>query len=140
MLNARSLTTLLLALLSATLQAQAAAPNKCVVNGKVTYQQTPCATPEVRKQPTLEELNAAEKKRREATAVAPPTAVPAGVAPARSAPALPALSSGFRCDGRKYCSQMTSCAEAKFFLARCPGVQMDGDRNGVPCERQWCAL
>ena len=22
--------------------------------------------------------------------------------------------------------------------ANCPGVQMDGNRDGVPCERQWC--
>ena len=44
----------------------------------------------------------------------------------------------YRCDGRTLCSQMTSCAEAKFFLARCPNVHMDGDRNGIPCERQWC--
>lgn len=45
---------------------------------------------------------------------------------------------GFRCDGRIYCSQMTSCAEATFFLRNCPGVKMDGDNDGVPCERQWC--
>jgi len=44
----------------------------------------------------------------------------------------------FRCDGRTYCSQMTSCAEAKYFLAHCPNVKMDGDHDGIPCERQWC--
>jgi hypothetical protein len=44
----------------------------------------------------------------------------------------------FKCDGRIYCSQMTSCEEATFFLRNCPGVQMDGDNDGVPCERQWC--
>jgi hypothetical protein len=44
----------------------------------------------------------------------------------------------FKCDGRIYCSQMTSCEEAKFFLENCPGVKMDGDRDGVPCEKQWC--
>ncbi len=43
-----------------------------------------------------------------------------------------------RCDGRQHCSQMTSCAEAKFFLKNCPGVQMDGNHDGVPCEQQWC--
>lgn len=43
-----------------------------------------------------------------------------------------------RCDGRQYCSQMSSCAEAKFFLKHCPGVQMDGDGDGIPCEQQWC--
>ncbi|HET9024391.1 MAG TPA: cold shock domain-containing protein [Burkholderiaceae bacterium] len=44
----------------------------------------------------------------------------------------------FRCDGRTHCSQMTSCEEAKFFLKHCPGTQMDGDRDGIPCESQWC--
>ena len=43
-----------------------------------------------------------------------------------------------RCDARLYCSQMTSCAEATWFLKNCPGVKMDGDRDGVPCEQQWC--
>lgn len=45
---------------------------------------------------------------------------------------------GFRCDGRTHCSQMTSCAEAKFFLKNCPGTQMDGNSDGTPCEQQWC--
>jgi hypothetical protein len=55
-------------------------------------------------------------------------------APDMTTPGAPS----FHCDGRTYCSQMTSCAEAKYFLARCPNVRMDGDHNGVPCERQWC--
>ncbi len=46
--------------------------------------------------------------------------------------------SRFSCDGRIYCSQMTSCEEATFFLRNCPGTQMDGDHDGVPCEQQWC--
>ncbi|WP_417913855.1 cold shock domain-containing protein [Candidatus Electronema sp. JM] len=46
--------------------------------------------------------------------------------------------SPFRCDGRTHCSQMTSCAEATFFLKNCPNTQMDGNNDGVPCERQWC--
>lgn len=46
--------------------------------------------------------------------------------------------SPFRCDGRAYCSEMRSCAEAKYFLAHCPNVKMDGDHDGIPCERQWC--
>ena len=44
----------------------------------------------------------------------------------------------WRCDGRTHCSQMTSCAEATFFLRNCPNVAMDGDSDGIPCERQWC--
>lgn len=62
----------------------------------------------------------------------PPAAVLA--TPATPAPALPS----FRCDGRQHCSQMSSCAEAKFFLANCPNTKMDGDRDGIPCEDQHC--
>jgi hypothetical protein len=40
----------------------------------------------------------------------------------------------FKCDGRVYCSQMTSRAEAEFFLKNCPNTKMDGDRDGIPCE------
>lgn len=46
--------------------------------------------------------------------------------------------SRFRCDGRKHCSQMTSCAEATYFIQNCPDTKMDGNRDGVPCEQQWC--
>lgn len=49
-----------------------------------------------------------------------------------------AAASRYRCDGRIYCSQMTSCEEAKFFLKNCPGTKMDGDGDGIPCEKQWC--
>jgi len=44
----------------------------------------------------------------------------------------------FQCDGRTRCAQMTSCDEAKFFNANCPGARMDGDKDGIPCEQQWC--
>jgi len=44
----------------------------------------------------------------------------------------------FTCDGRTHCSQMTSCEEAEFFLRNCPGVKMDGNNDGEPCESQWC--
>jgi hypothetical protein len=40
----------------------------------------------------------------------------------------------FRCDGRVYCSQMTSRAEAVYFIRHCPGTKMDGDHDGIPCE------
>jgi len=46
--------------------------------------------------------------------------------------------SNFHCDSRTFCSQMTSCSEAKFFLDNCPGTKMDGNNDGVPCEQQWC--
>ena len=44
----------------------------------------------------------------------------------------------FQCDGRKHCSQMGSCSEAKQFLKHCPGMEMDGDGDGIPCEQQLC--
>lgn len=44
----------------------------------------------------------------------------------------------FKCSGKMYCSEMTSCAEAKFYLQNCPGTKMDGNNDGVPCEKQWC--
>ena len=45
----------------------------------------------------------------------------------------------FSCDGRIHCSQMSSCAQAEYFLRNCPGVKMDGDHDGIPCEQQWCS-
>lgn len=64
--------------------------------------------------------------------VAPATASAPGVA------AQAASGQHFQCDGRTHCAQMTSCEEATYFLRNCPGVQMDGNHDGVPCERQWC--
>jgi cold shock CspA family protein len=62
----------------------------------------------------------------------------AGATPGPRTTLLRSAAPAFRCDGRTHCSQMTSCREAKFFLANCPGVKMDGDNDGVPCEQQLC--
>ena len=45
-----------------------------------------------------------------------------------------ATSEDFHCDGREHCSEMKSCEEADFFVQNCPGVKMDGDGDGKPCE------
>lgn len=50
----------------------------------------------------------------------------------------PSVESLFKCDERRHCSQMRSCAEARFFLANCPNTLMDGDSDGIPCEDQHC--
>jgi hypothetical protein len=43
------------------------------------------------------------------------------------------------CKQKRYCSQMTSCEEAKYYLKLCGKyAKMDGNNDGVPCERQWC--
>jgi cold shock CspA family protein len=45
----------------------------------------------------------------------------------------------FQCEPNKHrCPQMTSCEEARFYLAHCPDPEMDGDHDGEPCEDQWC--
>jgi cold shock CspA family protein len=51
----------------------------------------------------------------------------------------PSPSALFKCDGRTYRSQMTSCKEAKYFLNNCPGIKMDGDHDGIPCEQDMCS-
>ena len=45
----------------------------------------------------------------------------------------------FQCMPEKSsCSAMTSCAEAFFHQEACGVPGMDGDGDGIPCERQWC--
>ena len=71
------------------------------------------------------------------TGLSAPVSAPASASgTTRASPSIPAAR--FQCDGRIHCSQMTSCEEAKFFLRNCPGTKMDGNNDGVPCERQWC--
>jgi len=60
---------------------------------------------------------------------APPTII---------SPAKLAVPADFKCDGRNMCSQMHSCQEATLFLQNCPGMKLDGNGDGVPCEQQWC--
>ena len=136
-----------IALLSCLVAAEAADPiHKCVVNGTVTFQSSPCLPEKSSRQPTVDELNAARKKRlseasAQAASAQPTRKVPPSATPLSSEPkpsASPGREASFRCDGRQHCSQMQSCSEAKFFLASCPGVKMDGNRDGTPCEQQWC--
>ncbi|WP_397410688.1 cold shock domain-containing protein [Polaromonas sp.] len=65
-------------------------------------------------------------------------AFPAGQPLLDIAPSSRAATASYVCDGRQHCSQMTSCAEATYFLKNCPGTKMDGDNDGVPCETQHC--
>jgi len=43
----------------------------------------------------------------------------------------------FQCEGKIWCSDMSSYEEAVFYLRNCPGTKMDGDGDGIPCERQF---
>lgn len=40
----------------------------------------------------------------------------------------------FSCGGKRYCREMSSCDEAKFYLRNCGLSRLDGDGDGVPCE------
>jgi len=39
------------------------------------------------------------------------------------------------CRGKKTCREMDSCEEAKFYLNNCGVTTIDGDGDGIPCER-----
>lgn len=39
-----------------------------------------------------------------------------------------------RCGSKRYCREMVSCEEAKFYLRQCGRTSLDGDKNGQPCE------
>lgn len=40
----------------------------------------------------------------------------------------------FRCGTKRYCTEMRSCAEARFHLVQCGLKRLDADNDGVPCE------
>ncbi len=41
----------------------------------------------------------------------------------------------FTCGTKRYCREMTSCKEAQFYLRQCGLTRLDGDKDGVPCEK-----
>lgn len=47
-------------------------------------------------------------------------------------PAQPVTNSS--CGSKRYCKEMTSCEEAKFYLTKCGLSRLDGDGDGIPCE------
>jgi uncharacterized repeat protein (TIGR01451 family) len=56
----------------------------------------------------------------------------------KASPKTQLTASRYSCEGKTHCSYMTSCEEAQFYLRNCPGTEMDGDGDGIPCESQWC--
>jgi micrococcal nuclease len=41
---------------------------------------------------------------------------------------------GASCGSKTHCSEMSSCEEAKYYLAQCGVKSLDGNGDGVPCE------
>jgi len=60
----------------------------------------------------------------------------APVVPRQSQPATRLVEApSATCPSRRYCSQIGSCEEARFYLANCSwGWRLDADSDGVPCE------
>lgn len=54
------------------------------------------------------------------------------VAPKAEPTSTPVNSS---CGSKRYCKEMASCEEAKFYLAQCGLSHLDKDGDGVPCEK-----
>jgi Excalibur calcium-binding domain len=59
-------------------------------------------------------------------ATAPP---PPSRSTTKTPPAPPAA-----CGSKRTCGEMTSCAEARFYLEHCGLARLDGDKDGTPCE------
>ena len=50
------------------------------------------------------------------------------------APSAAPGAGGFSCGAKRYCTEMASCAEARFHHAQCGLSRLDRDGDGVPCE------
>lgn len=69
----------------------------------------------------------------EAATPAPPLRLVPGPAMGLRDPVSPSAT-GFACGTKRYCREMTSCAEARFHLVECGLARLDGDGDGRPCE------
>jgi len=61
-----------------------------------------------------------------------PNAAPAQTSHAAPSPAMPLDPA---CGKKKYCSEMSSCEEATHYLTQCGIKSLDGNGDGVPCEK-----
>ncbi|MHA6690022.1 SH3 domain-containing protein [Devosia sp. A449] len=69
-----------------------------------------------------------------ATPIAPALSVPVQSQPRQRVVQQPQNAAS--CPSRRYCTEISSCQEARFYLANCSwGSKLDGDGDGVPCEK-----
>ena len=46
------------------------------------------------------------------------------------------LAQSWSCTPRRLCTQITTCEEARWYMAQCTwGYRLDGDSDGIPCEK-----
>lgn len=41
----------------------------------------------------------------------------------------------YACGAKKYCYEMTSCKEVMYYFNQCALSRLDGDKDGIPCEK-----
>ncbi|MDT4288897.1 excalibur calcium-binding domain-containing protein [Methylomonas sp. MO1] len=119
---------------------------KCTdTNGRIVYSDTACDTKVDRKTANLKPLAEVKAEQQPVSKITDKVksffrngsnSEQADAAPTGNA--AEQRSQKYVCDGRTYCSQMTSCEEATFFINNCPDTKMDGNNDGIPCEKQWC--
>lgn len=47
---------------------------------------------------------------------------------------VPTPTQKFECGSKRYCKEMSSCEEARYYLEHCGLSRLDGDKDGTPCE------
>lgn len=130
----RVLAACLMALLAVNAQARI---YKCKdANGQIRYSDNVCAATGSDNAATLKKTPSTRPSEKAATAKPPPPSPPPPAESASSSPRVPP--SNYTCQGKTRCTEMTSCEEAVYYLKHCPGVKIDGDNDGTPCEDQWC--
>jgi endonuclease YncB( thermonuclease family) len=53
----------------------------------------------------------------------------------RNAEAAPTDAGSLTCGAKRYCKEMRTCEEARFYLTQCGLERLDGDGDGTPCEK-----
>lgn len=86
------------------------------------------ALPEAQRVPPWEWRHAGRGHDSPPDTSSPPTSI-------REPAAQPSGTGNYHCEGKHTCSQMSSCAEARFYLQQCGATRLDGDGDGVPCEK-----
>ncbi len=44
----------------------------------------------------------------------------------------------YACEPGKFCSQLKSCDEARYYARYCGPLRMEGELDGRSCEQRWC--
>jgi endonuclease YncB( thermonuclease family) len=53
---------------------------------------------------------------------------------APTVPVVKTTNSGLTCAGKRFCKQMISCDEARYYLEVCGVYRLDRNNDGIPCE------